>query len=568
MASKIISELITKWVYRVDTRQVKAAILSLQKFRKELIAVSVSSAVTKNAAHVDRLGDEWRQAARGVRKYREELNRIRPPRRGRGSLGPGGGGGGGGFGASGFGGGAGASLGTALGKGGKSAFPMVLRSMGGFLAGYAAIAGVGSLTRIFGAGIERESNRRVIENFAPGKTVAERTAVASDFIAALEDFAIATKFKLNDLQRFAGMMLASGTALEDVIPRLDAIGKHISLFPNINKNMAMIILNALEHETVGKLDRKQENEFNRRFFNVTKTAASILFPFMSPEKASQKFAEARSKKDGNFLFTPALYWQAAFMQAGTLKAPPGVTVAKDVSGNLLLSMLGAPGAVAELGDKAALTATKMAEQLNPAIERFSDLLNKFITDNEEGLLKWAAGENEKFKLWITRLSEFVNIIGNLSAIVDKIINNWIEFYKPDEVKNLSPVAQSIRDYNTQITQGTSFNRLLLAILNSDWLNSSHESRGTYSLSDWYRRDERENERRRFERWLNRNQSTYELGTDRLEGVNQSFEGASVTINQDIVIALAEGESAQDVLTSISADNSDFISRWAAPMYHS
>ena len=185
--AKVVKELVTKWTYKVDAKQLIKAEKQLAKLRKTLLGLRrTSDQVTKKEAmNVKRLAANWKKAARGVRSYRRAQR-------------------------GGFGGGRG-------GRGGRQGM------LGQFLdprlmaagAGAAGLAGGIKLAKLAG---EYESVSIAMTGLIGSASGAKK--VMTD----LSNFAKKTPFELTGVRQTAKSLLAYGFAADEIIPTLKMLG--------------------------------------------------------------------------------------------------------------------------------------------------------------------------------------------------------------------------------------------------------------------------------------------------------------------------------------------------------
>lgn len=195
--AQIVKELVTKWTYKVDAAQVKAAVKSVKGLKKQMVAVKKDSSqfASTEVRKVNRVKRAWSGLQKQVRGYRSEVGRA--SKRGGGV----GGGMGGGFKTF--------AAARALGLGAGAA------------AGVAAGGGIAALTGVAGAfrsGMGAEVAQIEYEGFLKSADKAKK------LLGELAEFGSKTPFEIPQLEQLGAQLLAGGFAAKELIPTLGRLG--------------------------------------------------------------------------------------------------------------------------------------------------------------------------------------------------------------------------------------------------------------------------------------------------------------------------------------------------------
>lgn len=195
--AQIVKELVTKWTYKVDAAQVKAAVKSVKGLKKQMAGVKKDSSqfASSEVQKVNRVKKAWSGLHKKVRDYRSEVGRT--AKRGGGV----GGGMGGGFKTF--------AAARALGLGAGAA------------AGVAAGGGIAALTGVAGAfraGAGAEVAQIEYEGFLKSADKAKK------LLGELADFGSRTPFEIPQLEQLGAQLLAGGFAAKELIPTLGRLG--------------------------------------------------------------------------------------------------------------------------------------------------------------------------------------------------------------------------------------------------------------------------------------------------------------------------------------------------------
>jgi len=187
--AQIIKELVTKWTYKVDSSQVKAAIKQVRSLKKNIVDVKMhSSKFAKGEVNkVNRIRTAWRGLNKSVRNYRGEVAKSN----------------------AGMGGFKTFAAARALGLG---AGPAAGLAAGG---GIAALSGVGAALR---AGMGEEVAQVEYEGFL--KSADKARSMLKD----LAEFGSKTPFEIPQLEDLGIQLLAGGFAAKEIIPTLGRLG--------------------------------------------------------------------------------------------------------------------------------------------------------------------------------------------------------------------------------------------------------------------------------------------------------------------------------------------------------
>lgn len=248
--SKVIKELVTRWTYKVDAKQIMRATQSLKSLRGQLSGVRKSSVAfgNKETAGLRRLKRSWDSATVSARRYGKSVALSGAGgvvgggggRRGffGGRRGGGGTGGGGGFGSR------AGSLASVAGAG----------SLGAFGIGAAGVA-VGGSALLTGSILKLAGAREQAEiSFTGFLKSGEK---AKEMLNDLTQFAKKTPFQIPELRDLSSALLAGGFAAEEVIPSLRTLG---DVTRGNSDKLNRMLLNFIQIKTVGKasaLDLKQ-----------------------------------------------------------------------------------------------------------------------------------------------------------------------------------------------------------------------------------------------------------------------------------------------------------------------
>lgn len=229
--AKIVKELLTKWTYKVDSRQLKATatvIKNLHKAMTEVRKESVSFAGGE-VKRLSRIKSGWQSLNQEVRIYKANLRGARGGAGGFAGGGRGRGGGGGG----GRGGRGRSSLGTsgAFLAGNVLKSPMVgSLAMAGLAGGplvAGGLAGAALIAGSVGAASRKQQAEVGLQTFAraeAGGDAEKARESTRKFMGELNDFAKRTPFGVGQLRQLALQMKGFGFATDEVIPKLSQLG--------------------------------------------------------------------------------------------------------------------------------------------------------------------------------------------------------------------------------------------------------------------------------------------------------------------------------------------------------
>ena len=186
--AQIVKELVTRWTYKVDSSQVKAAINQVRSLKKSIVDVKAHSSkfASGEINKVNRIRTAWRGLNSSVRNYRGEMAK-----------------------ASGIGGFKTFAAARALGFG---AGPAAGLAAGG---GIAALSGVGAALR---AGMGEEVAQVEYTGFL------KSADKAREMLKDLAAFGSRTPFEIPQLENLGVQLLAGGFAAKEIIPTLGRLG--------------------------------------------------------------------------------------------------------------------------------------------------------------------------------------------------------------------------------------------------------------------------------------------------------------------------------------------------------
>lgn len=199
--AQIVKELLTKWTYKVDARQIKETGKKIRDLKKNMADVKKASSVfaTSEVRKVNRIRDAWRSLTTQARAYRRETAMAAKGRTGGGFV---------------------------AGAAGGSAFKTFAgaRALGlgaGAAAGLAAGPGIAALTGLGGAlkaAMGAEVAKVELEGFLKSGKKAE------EFMERLAVFGSETPFEIPQLENLSVQLLAGGFAANELLPTLERLG--------------------------------------------------------------------------------------------------------------------------------------------------------------------------------------------------------------------------------------------------------------------------------------------------------------------------------------------------------
>jgi len=229
--SKIVKELLTKWTYKVDSRQLKATAAVIQSLQKSMAEVRRES-VGFQRGELQRLRSikaGWNGVNKQVQKYKTNLRGAGGIGRGGGARGGGAKGGGAkGGGRSGFMGGRGQSLSFLAGNvAGSPTLGSALLAAGGNPAILGGLAAAGGLAKSVQLASKKQQAQVGLETFARADAGGNREVgkeKTAEFLGQLNTFAKATPFGVNQLRELALQMRGFGFETKEIIPNLQRLG--------------------------------------------------------------------------------------------------------------------------------------------------------------------------------------------------------------------------------------------------------------------------------------------------------------------------------------------------------
>lgn len=244
--AKVVEELITKWTYKVDTRQIKDAIGLVKSLKKSFKAVGVQSTEFSKGevARVNKVRTAWRGLNTEVSGYRKNIGR-------------------------GFGGRSKGGKGKGKGGGGRASGPNPFAFVGGQVLGSGLATSLGLLGAVnplaaVGVGAAIGIGKSI--QLAGAREQAQITLGAllkSDEAAAglldkLNEFGKITPFDIPTLRQLSVEMLATGTSLDNIIPMLRTMG---NLTRGNNVTLRRMIINLGQIRGKGNLQTRDLREF-------------------------------------------------------------------------------------------------------------------------------------------------------------------------------------------------------------------------------------------------------------------------------------------------------------------
>lgn len=249
MSKKIVKELLTKWTYKVDTKQLAATAKLIKGMKGGFTDVRKASVAFGKGEfkRISKIRKGWQGLNKQVTGYRKNLSQMP-----RGTGGGGRGSGGGGRGSRGGGRGGVGGMNSAAFLAGRMAGNSALTSalLGGpLLAGGFAAAGA-----IKAAG-NRESAEVSFKSLLGGS--GEK---ATKLLDDLSEFAKKTPFALGQLRELAKQTLGGGFAQDDIIPLLKKLG-NVTQGDNVKLNR--MLTNMVEIKNIGKAFTRDIRQFGR-----------------------------------------------------------------------------------------------------------------------------------------------------------------------------------------------------------------------------------------------------------------------------------------------------------------
>ena len=247
MSKKIVKELLTRWKYEVDTKQVKAAKKSVESLGKSFSAVKKSSIAFAKAER-NRIGgikDSWKRLNDQVKRYRTQNAAAMATARRQGGGGGGrSGGGGGGRGGVSLGNSAAFLAGRALGS---TALTSALLGGAGLAGGFA----VGAAVKVAG---DRETMEKRFEGLLgnPEK--------AKEHLDTLTDFAKRTPFAITQLRKLSTQALGGGFDEGAIVPLFEQLG---DVTQGNSVEFGRMLTNMIEIKNVGKAFTRDIRQFGR-----------------------------------------------------------------------------------------------------------------------------------------------------------------------------------------------------------------------------------------------------------------------------------------------------------------
>jgi len=250
MSKKIVKELLTKWTYKVDTKQLVATAKLIKGLKGEFNNVrKASTAFGKGEfKRIGRIRKGWQGLNKQVSGYRKNIQRM-PSRLSRGGVG------GGGKGSRGGGRGGVGGLNSAAFLAGRMAGSSALTSA--LLGGPALAAGFGAAGSVKAAA-NRESSQVRFKSLLGGGAAGESSA--TDLLDKLSSFAKTTPFALTQLRDLAQQTLGGGFAKAEIIPLLQKLGD-VTQGDNVKLNR--MLQNMIEIKNVGKAFTRDIRQFGR-----------------------------------------------------------------------------------------------------------------------------------------------------------------------------------------------------------------------------------------------------------------------------------------------------------------
>ena len=244
MSAKIVKELVTKWTYKVDTKQLRETARLIKGLKGEFNSVrKASTAFGKGEiSRIRRIRNGWQGLNKQVTGYRKNLTRM-----------PKGGGGGGGRGSKGKGG---------VGFGNSTAF--LAGRMAGNTALTSALLGGPALGAGFAAGgaVKAAADRQTAETRFQGLLGGgkEGEASATGLLDSLTEFAKKTPFAITQLRDLSTQILGGGFAKNEIIPLLSQLG---DVTQGDNVKLGRMLQNMIEIKNVGKAFTRDIRQFGR-----------------------------------------------------------------------------------------------------------------------------------------------------------------------------------------------------------------------------------------------------------------------------------------------------------------
>lgn len=248
MSKKIVKELLTKWTYQVDTKQLAATVKLIKSMKSGFTDVKKSSVAFGKGEfkRIDKIRKGWKGLSKQVTNYRNNLSQMprggnaRGGGRGRGR-GKGGGGGRGGVG------GLNSAAFLAGRMAGNSALTSALLGGAGLAGGFAAAGAVKA------AG-NRESSEVRFASLLGDK------GEATKLLDSLSQFARTTPFALTQLRKLAQQTLGGGFNQKEIIPLLTKLG-NVTQGDSVALNR--MLTNMIEIKNVGAAFTRDIRQFGR-----------------------------------------------------------------------------------------------------------------------------------------------------------------------------------------------------------------------------------------------------------------------------------------------------------------
>ena len=238
MSAKIVKELLTRWTYKVDTKQLAQASRMIKKLKKDQIGIKKSSTAFARGevANVKLMTRAWGKLNKQVKTYGGKRT------------------GGGKGGKGGFGG---------MGAGGSGSLPFLIGRLAGsnaltsaLFAGPKVVAGLAILKSISLAA-DREETVGKFRALLGGKG---KGAEAEALMDTLSDFAKKTPFGIRQVRTLAGTLLASGFKAGELTDVLRMIGSFVGAD---NEKLQRVLFNFAEIRRKGYADKVDLKQFTR-----------------------------------------------------------------------------------------------------------------------------------------------------------------------------------------------------------------------------------------------------------------------------------------------------------------
>jgi large-conductance mechanosensitive channel len=331
MSAKIVKELLTRWSYKVDTKQLATASRMIKSLKKEQEGMKKSSTAFQRGevANVKLMTRAWSGLNKQVKTYGKKTAAK--------AAGKGGGGAGGFFG----GGGQSGSLPFLIGRlAGSNALTSAM------FAGPKVVAGLGILKSIQLAS-NREETAGKFQALLGGKGKGQQ---AENLIETLNQFGKKTPFGIQQLRGLAETLLASGFAADDLVPKLRMIGSFVGAD---SEKLNRVLFNFAEIRSKTFADKVDLKQF-------TRAGVPII-------RALQKQTGKMGLEWDRFVSKRLVSFEMIEKAMLKMSGPGG-----PFHGMLEVMNLSTKGKVSELGDELVLFGEAFGKLLTPLTKKLLD----------------------------------------------------------------------------------------------------------------------------------------------------------------------------------------------------